>query len=595
MPKNIILFVIVAILCMDISFAEIYYVSNSIGNDLNDGLSVERPWKTLQKVSLEATNKTFTSGDSILFLKGDLWISEYLDLRAGMPTTPGPYIVFGVYGIGERPIFDGTPSFPYDPHARIAIRISTPSIKIIGIEIRNYPKDGINADLGTINTLDLIIEAVYVHNNGYTEFDYTYGIVTKGKDVQIRYSIIRNNYNDGIYVEGDNLIIEDSYIESNGTGPVGDQLTIKNSANYLIRGNNFLHLDGQKGIIQAGDNNKMGGRIEYNVLDGNGVANYGITQPGNGTIICYNRFKNISNTETEAFAMKLAGKDNLVYNNLIENCTNAIKIQLDSNIYTDSGEHKIINNTMVNTDLGLEVGKGSTGTIHVLFENNIVQLNSNSNATMVRLYQYASTSTTYVGDKNVFYPTSTSTPKLFKYFELPYDTNLNDWKLHDDQDLNSLDLDPSFSNNNNEPYSLSMESSAIDIGNDFSYIFEDDIIGFPRPSGNAWDIGAYEFQFLQKRPLLDFANVPLEFALEQNFPNPFNPTTTIKYSIAEEGFVNLTVFNLLGEKVATLISKNMKPGRYTVDFDANNLSTGIYVYRLDSGKNTSVKKMILMK
>ncbi len=91
------------------------------------------------------------------------------------------------------------------------------------------------------------------------------------------------------------------------------------------------------------------------------------------------------------------------------------------------------------------------------------------------------------------------------------------------------------------------------------------------------------------------AILPDKFELSQNFPNPFNPSTTIKYSIAEEGFVNLTVFNLLGEKVATLISKNMKPGRYTVDFDANNLSTGIYVYRLDSGKNTSVKKMILMK
>lgn len=90
-------------------------------------------------------------------------------------------------------------------------------------------------------------------------------------------------------------------------------------------------------------------------------------------------------------------------------------------------------------------------------------------------------------------------------------------------------------------------------------------------------------------------NIPLEFALEQNFPNPFNPTTTIKYSIAEEGFVNLTIFNLLGEKVAALVSRNMKPGRYTVDFDASSLSTGIYVYRLDSGKNTSVKKMILMK
>jgi hypothetical protein len=88
---------------------------------------------------------------------------------------------------------------------------------------------------------------------------------------------------------------------------------------------------------------------------------------------------------------------------------------------------------------------------------------------------------------------------------------------------------------------------------------------------------------------------PLEYVLEQNYPNPFNPNTLIKYSVPQDGLVTLEVFNLLGEKVATLVNETQVAGKYEIDFDASDLSSGIYVYNLKSGNFNSIKKMLLMK
>ena len=88
---------------------------------------------------------------------------------------------------------------------------------------------------------------------------------------------------------------------------------------------------------------------------------------------------------------------------------------------------------------------------------------------------------------------------------------------------------------------------------------------------------------------------PLEFALEQNYPNPFNPSTTIKYSVAQDGLVKLAVYNLLGEEVTTLVNATQKAGRYEVVFDASKLASGVYVYRIETPKFVSAKKLMLMK
>jgi choice-of-anchor A domain-containing protein/uncharacterized repeat protein (TIGR01451 family) len=89
--------------------------------------------------------------------------------------------------------------------------------------------------------------------------------------------------------------------------------------------------------------------------------------------------------------------------------------------------------------------------------------------------------------------------------------------------------------------------------------------------------------------------LPEEFSLSQNFPNPFNPGTNIKFSIPVQGYYNLRIYNIVGEQVAQLINGEMEPGHHEVFFDARHLSSGIYLYSL-VGKNISItRKMILMK
>jgi len=93
----------------------------------------------------------------------------------------------------------------------------------------------------------------------------------------------------------------------------------------------------------------------------------------------------------------------------------------------------------------------------------------------------------------------------------------------------------------------------------------------------------------------DQQQLPLEYALYQNFPNPFNPTTTIAFDLKESGRVTLKVFDVLGSEVATVIDKPMKAGRYKVVFYNPRLASGIYFYQIKAGKFSAIKKMLLVK
>ncbi|MFC2085294.1 T9SS type A sorting domain-containing protein [Bacteroidota bacterium] len=85
------------------------------------------------------------------------------------------------------------------------------------------------------------------------------------------------------------------------------------------------------------------------------------------------------------------------------------------------------------------------------------------------------------------------------------------------------------------------------------------------------------------------------FYLSQNYPNPFNPSTKIKYSIPKQNIVTLKVFDVLGGEVATLVNKEHSQGNYEIEFNGNNLTSGIYFYRLIAGNYIETKKMILVK
>ena len=89
--------------------------------------------------------------------------------------------------------------------------------------------------------------------------------------------------------------------------------------------------------------------------------------------------------------------------------------------------------------------------------------------------------------------------------------------------------------------------------------------------------------------------VPVTFNLFQNYPNPFNPSTTIRFQVPNSSFVNLKVYDILGNEVATLVNEEKATGSYEVNFNAANLSSGVYLYKLQAGSFIETKKMLLLK
>jgi hypothetical protein len=83
--------------------------------------------------------------------------------------------------------------------------------------------------------------------------------------------------------------------------------------------------------------------------------------------------------------------------------------------------------------------------------------------------------------------------------------------------------------------------------------------------------------------------------LHQNYPNPFNPETKISFDIPENGFTNLKIYNILGIEVAEPLNKLLKAGSHTITFNASNLSTGVYFYKIITGDYSDIKQMMFVK
>jgi len=101
----------------------------------------------------------------------------------------------------------------------------------------------------------------------------------------------------------------------------------------------------------------------------------------------------------------------------------------------------------------------------------------------------------------------------------------------------------------------------------------------------------YEPTTIKDKPCV----ISLQFHIYQNYPNPFNPTTTITYALPQDGLTILKVYDALGREVAELVNAFKQTGRYTASFDASRLSSGVYIYKLMSGKYIASKKMMLVK
>lgn len=144
----------------------------------------------------------------------------------------------------------------------------------------------------------------------------------------------------------------------------------------------------------------------------------------------------------------------------------------------------------------------------------------------------------------------------------------------------------------------------------------DDAITVPRPGGEAGakyfyvvravDVGQHDsgnsnyievtsaYLYLEKL-IIKNSTMSVDFILNQNYLNPFNPSTNISYSIKEEGLVTLKAYDILGKEIATLVNENKPAGNYEVEFNASQLPSGMYIYKIQSGQFSDVKKMLLTK
>ncbi|MDH3269268.1 MAG: T9SS type A sorting domain-containing protein [Ignavibacteria bacterium] len=116
--------------------------------------------------------------------------------------------------------------------------------------------------------------------------------------------------------------------------------------------------------------------------------------------------------------------------------------------------------------------------------------------------------------------------------------------------------------------------------------------GFKNPNPRRWDSVVVNISLTN---IGEYPSNPTVFKLYDNYPNPFNPSTTIRYSIPEASFTTLIVYDALGNEVSSLVNETKSAGTFEVIFDAKNLSSGIYYYTLQSGSITETKKMILTK
>jgi hypothetical protein len=206
----------------------------------------------------------------------------------------------------------------------------------------------------------------------------------------------------------------------------------------------------------------------------------------------------------------------------------------------------------------------------------------------------------YEGDYNIFHHNDADRAIVVGYsdeFSLDQIT-AGEWTTYSGQDAHSLVahsdtslyIDPA-----NFDLHLLQTSPAVDKGSSVGAP-SDDYDGNPRPSGNGYDIGAFEYQ----SSVGVFGNgsinsIPEIQILFQNYPNPFNPSTIIKYDLPESDFVTLKIYNLCSQEVETLVNEFQTAGEQEMVWQPKSLPSGIYFYRLQTSKISKTKKLMLQQ
>ncbi|MDR3668675.1 MAG: right-handed parallel beta-helix repeat-containing protein [Ignavibacteriaceae bacterium] len=587
--------------------AATYYVANN-GSDANSGTSISSPWKTISKVN----SKVFIPGDIILFRRGDTWSEILTPQGSGNSTTP---VIFDAYGTGNLPIIDGGTTL-------------NNCISLIGVNfitIRNfrlqYAAVNTNGDIHAQSTDNLRIEncdfyitshgGVFIESstNGYignctmsspvsNSDNQADGIYSQRnstctfEDNSIVISDIGAGHNDGIqsYLDGD-MTFRNNYIYQNNSLTTAQGIDITDGTGTFLVYNNVIKCPNSSGNI-IGFNNDVS---------------------GTGALRCYqNTVLGNVNCLKVLKCTDVLVKNNIFYSN---SATSIVDIgstltsgaAIDYNLYYRSGSGSMVlyepQGYMTYTQwqaLGFEA--------HGLDANPVVN--------------------------DTLYP-ATNSPVLNVGFNLGGIFSID--KEGNARPVNGVDLGAyevksalpvelssftgNYSNNSvllNWTTSTEINNQGFDIERKSSTSW--DKIGFMEGKGNS--VIKNNYSFVDKSPIgykieyrlkqidnngnftysnnVEITVVPQDFSIG-NYPNPFNPSTKIRYTIPAESMVNMVVYNIIGEKLDELKNEVQQPGTYELNWNGVGHPSGIYFVSITESptngvaKNSKTIKMNLIK
>jgi len=386
-----------------------------------------------------------------------------------------------------------------------------------------------------------------------------------------------------------NLLIQKNILGSDVTA---EKLTlcgieIANTNGFILQQND-IH-----GILQSGSNNIQGIAV--------------LASSSAGTI-SRNKIYDIKNSSSSGYGAHginlSAGNDAqdiAVQNNMLSDIAAYGSAGSDGNIYNGygiyiaNGHYKIyFNSVYLNTNqtTGYTAAINIVGAGSLDLQNNIF-INKNTTGSKNWAIRSAVAKELFTAiDYNNYFAT-----QVFGYFGLEI-TDLVGWKTATGKDLNSQNSLTVFDNTSYSIGELQYQRDPInqavfDKGITLAGITED-FYGKSRviECYNGADIGAYE---LRQSSVLDDMMLPRVTSLYQNYPNPFNPVTTISFELLNSGFARLSVFNIKGETIKTLVNDLRISGRHSVSFDGTGLNSGVYFYKLEADGKCMIKRMIMIK
>ena len=573
-----------------------FYVSPA-GNDANDG-SLATPWKTIQKAA-----NTVTPGSTVHVRAGTY--TEVVTINVS--GSASGMITFQNYP-GETPVLDAASLTVPPGDAGMFLIIDKSYITIRGFELQNYKTaTKNNTPIGI--SIRGTAHHITISNNKIHNIEHN-GTSSSGTDAH------------GIAVYGtsgtqsiNNIIIDNNELYALKLGSSESLVVNGNVENFRIT-NNKVHDNNNIGIVAIGfegtasandqaRNGIISGNLVYNIESYGNVA-YGTDRSADGIYVDGGRDivieRNIvyrSNIGIE-LASEHSGKSTsnvTMRSNFISNCGVAgIAIGGYDTKRGSTDSCRILNNTLyANDTLHWESGEFMLSYMvrRNVIKNNIVYAN-NQNVFMSNTFTQDTANDI---DYNLYYflPGSTNSASFqYQWKNVQYAT-FAAYKAASGNDTHSLTVDPLLQNLTTVPPDLHIKASspAINAGVNVDSVGTLDIDGAARLVG-VIDIGADEFSSGTKVEH-ESGRVVSGYTLDQNHPNPFNPATTIRFSVPNDQYVTLIVRDILGREVETLLDKNLRAGSYKVSFDAKHLSSGIYFYQLTAGDYSQVKQMIVLK